>query len=48
MHILKGYGTLISALNSANKLRLRLHGGRLLTQPLRHLNLEMPCAGEIP
>jgi len=33
MDILKVYGTPASARNSANTLRLRLCGGRLLTQP---------------
>jgi hypothetical protein len=40
--ILKDYDTLVPALNSANKLRLRLHGGRLFTQPPGYCKVEMP------
>ena len=40
--ILNGHGTLVPTLNRANELRLRLHGGRLLTQPSGHCKIVMP------
>ncbi|CAI3233403.1 hypothetical protein DWUX_1355 [Desulfovibrio diazotrophicus] len=42
MDIYKYYNTPILALNRANTSRLRLNGGRLLTQPPGHCNVAMP------
>ncbi len=42
------YGTLVSVLDSANNLRLRLHSGRLFTQPPGHFKIEMPYPPAFP
>ncbi|MEG6501898.1 MULTISPECIES: hypothetical protein [unclassified Desulfovibrio] len=41
IYILKGKGTLASAFNRADKLRLRLHSERLLTQPPEQFQSEI-------
>uniref|UniRef100_B8J4K3 Uncharacterized protein n=1 Tax=Desulfovibrio desulfuricans (strain ATCC 27774 / DSM 6949 / MB) TaxID=525146 RepID=B8J4K3_DESDA len=42
MQVLKGQDSPVTALDSADKLRLRLHGERLLTLPSEQCAVQLP------